>query len=126
MHSNTILLVAVLKMKNQCVQGNCDSKFVRFYNIATSFRLENHRSDTKLTDCIWGFGEMYGRNPCVRWSIIRKVKPGRVGDNCCRLCQEKLAIVTYPNRDVLLNERAEILSKCKHLSKYLLVMYEPG
>lgn len=58
-----------------------------FYKHTTSFRLESHRSDTKLADCIWRLRELNGRNPCVKWGIIKKVKPGRIRGNCCRLCQ---------------------------------------
>lgn len=75
---------------------------------------------------VWRLKGVNGRVLHIKWKIIKKVKPGRVRRNYCKLCQEeKLTIAAYPNKDELLNERSEVLSKCSH-SKYLLCLYEPG
>ena len=42
----------------------------------------------------------------------------------CLLClREKLAIALYPNPEELLNERSEMISKCRHLNKFLLMNF---
>ena len=39
----------------------------------------------------------------------------------CSLClHEKLAIITYPYPDELLNRRSELVTKCRHENKFLL------
>ena len=42
----------------------------------------------------------------------------------CLLClHEKLPIALYPNHEELLNERSEMISKCRHLNKFLLMNF---
>lgn len=38
---------------------------------------------------------------------------------------QKLAIVARPDRTELLNEQSEIMSKCRHISNYILGLSEP-
>lgn len=46
---------------------------------------------------------------------MKKVKLYGIG-NMCRLCEEeKLAIMLRPEKGNLLNEKAEIISDCKHV-----------
>ena len=41
------------------------------------------------------------------------------------LClEEKMAIITYPDQEKLLNERSELISKCRHENKFLLKYYD--
>ena len=43
----------------------------------------------------------------------------------CILClHEKFEILMYPNQDELLNKRSELVSKCRHINKYLLSNYK--
>ena len=43
----------------------------------------------------------------------------------CMLClHEKSEILTYPKQDELLNKRSELISKCRHINKYLLSNYK--
>ena len=49
----------------------------------------------------------------------KKCRKYRAGDRDCILCnEEKLAIASYNNRD-LLNQRSEILNACRHFSATL-------
>ena len=42
----------------------------------------------------------------------------------CLLClHEKLAIALYPNPEELINKSSEIISKCRHLNKFLLMNF---
>lgn len=64
------------------------------------------------------------RSPIIKWSILRKIKSGKVKGNFCRLRQEKLAIATYMSGTELLDGRSEIMNfesdrkslQCKHPS----------
>ena len=43
----------------------------------------------------------------------------------CILCLgEKMAIITFPEQQKLLNKRSELISKCRHENKFLLHYYE--
>ena len=40
----------------------------------------------------------------------------------CSLClKEKYFIISYPHKDILLNKRSELISKCRHENKNMLV-----
>ena len=42
----------------------------------------------------------------------------------CQLClQEKFEILNYPNPNELLNKRSKLISKCRHVEKFLLSNY---
>lgn len=92
-----------------------------------SSNLEKLRYNTKLADYVWKSKEKYGKILNIKWRILRKVQAGRSSGSSCRLChEEKLAITTYKNSYMLLNERREILSKCRHLIRKMLDSYNPG
>ena len=65
----------------------------------------------------------------VAYGKLKKEKMGSF-TNCkkysnitkrCSLClHEKLAIITYPYPDELLNRRSELVTKCRHENKFLL------
>ena len=38
--------------------------------------------------------------------------------------QYKMAIITYPDQEKLLNKRSELISKCRHENKFLLKYYD--
>ena len=62
----------------------------------------NHVGDTKTSTCL-------------RQNIKK-----------CLLCHhEKLAIITYPSQNTLLNKKSEILSKFKYENKHLLSHFDP-
>ena len=92
----------------------------RYYGHTSSFRHEEHSSDTKLSEKVWEL-KREGRRWEIKWEILRRGRPYAVGRAACDLCTaEKLEIVRR-SRDVrLLNARTEILAKCRHKRKYLL------
>lgn len=55
-------------------------------------------------------------NKChdIKLSVLRRVKTYRCIDNICKLIQEeKLAIVTYPDKNNLYNQQSVVMPKCK-------------
>ncbi len=44
---------------------------------------------------------------------------------CLLYLHEKLAIITQPSQNTLLNKKSEILSKCRHENKLLLSHFDP-
>ena len=49
-----------------------------------------------------------------------KLKKEKITKRCSLCLHEKLAIITYPYPDELLNRRSELVTKCRHENKFLL------
>ena len=59
--------------------------------------------------------------PALPWEVLRTEKTYSSITKRCSLClHEKLAIITYPYPDQLLNRRSELVTKCRHENKFLL------
>ena len=57
----------------------------------------------------------------LKWEVLRTAKSYSDITKRCSLClHEKLAIITYPYPDELLNRRSELVTKCRHENKFLL------
>ena len=92
----------------------------RYYKHTYSFRHEDQRGDTKLSDKVWDRKER-GLSWSIDWGIIRKGHSYRVGQSSCDLCtSEKLEIINRSRDPRLLNSRTEILAKCRHKGQFLL------
>ena len=59
--------------------------------------------------------------PALTWEVLRTAKACSNITKRCSLClHEKLAIITYPYLDELLNRQSELVTKCRHENKFLL------
>ena len=59
--------------------------------------------------------------PPLIWKVLRTARTYSNITKRCSLClHEKLAIITYPYPDELLNKRSELVTKCRHENKFLL------
>ena len=70
------------------------------------------------------YGKMKKRKnvaPDLTWEVLRTVKSySDITKRCSLYLHEKLAIITYPYPDELLNRRSELVTKCRHENKFLL------
>ena len=58
-------------------------------------------------------------------NIIKSVPAyTNLAKRCFLSLHEKLAIITYPNQEELLNKKSEFISKCRHENKFLLGNYK--
>ena len=65
-----------------------------------------------------------GQNFEIKWSVIRRSNPYKAGSKKCNLCLwEKFHIMTE-DKDKLLNERNKLITKCRHVDKFLLKIYK--
>ena len=63
--------------------------------------------------------------PALKWHILKYVAPYFNITKMCRLClQEKVEIISYTNPNELLNKRSKLVSKCRHVNKFLLANYK--
>ena len=59
--------------------------------------------------------------PALTWEVLRTAKAYSNITKRCFLClYEKLASISYPYLDELLNRRSELVTKCRHENKFLL------
>ena len=60
----------------------------------------------------------------LTWEVLRTAKAYLNITKRCSLClHEKLAIITYPYPDELLNRRSEPVTKWRHENKFLLKIF---
>ena len=56
----------------------------------------------------------------VTYGKLKKKTYSNITKRCSLCLHEKLAIITYPYPDELLNRRSELVTKCRHENKFLL------
>ena len=88
-----------------------------------SFRNWTHENDTKLSKYIWSLKDQ-NKDFDIKWSIL-KTSPGHsIKSKSCNLCLlEKLVICNFKEKDRLLNKRLDLVLKCRHENKYMLINY---
>ena len=134
------------KLKPECpIPGSCnqdnviyqaeittENKVMKYYGSTENFkdRYSSHKSaiygenpptnPTTLSSYIWKLRDN-NENFNIKWSIKEKGHPFSSGGRACDLCvTEKLVIMTS-DKNSMLNKRDEILEKCRHRRKHLLV-----
>ena len=83
----------------------------------TSFNDRKYEVKTDLSKKVWELKDK-GKVPNVTYSLVRKSSPYQPGSDHCNLCLwEKFHIMKGNN---LINKRDELVSKCRHVNKFLL------
>ena len=69
--------------------------------------------------------DKYDITPNLKRYIIKSV-PGypNISKRCMLCLHEKYEILSYPDQEELLNKRSELVSKCRHINKFLLSNYK--
>ena len=100
--------------------GLCETTFKTRYNSHTcSFRHEEKRGDTKLSQHIWSLKEK-GIKYTIKFRIVDRARSYSPNSKICNLCiTEKFYIITKPYMATL-NKRNELGAQCRHKSKYLI------
>ena len=106
--------------------GTAEGEFkTRFYNHNKSFKNKAYKNETTLAKYIWDLKMNHNVTPTLKWYIVKSVIPYSNITKRCGLClQEKFEILAYPNQKELLNKRSELVSKCRHVKKFLLSNYK--
>ena len=91
----------------------------RFYAHKQSFSNPNRRHDTTLSEYVWD--RNLGNSPNITWEILARAPSYRKGQRDCPLClEEKYFILKIHNNPQYLNQRTELLSKCRHKASFQL------
>ena len=106
--------------------GTAEGDFQKkYFNHISSFKNETETNKTTLSKCIWEQKQTHNITPTLKWYIAISVPSYSNITKSCMLClHEKFEILTYSNQDELLNKRSELVSKCRHIYKYLLSNYK--
>ena len=93
----------------------------RYYDHVKSFKNEFYANSTTLFSYVWEMKERKNVAPTLTWEVLRTAKTYSNITKRCSLClHEKLAIITYPYPDEIINRRSELVTKCRHENKFLL------
>ena len=105
--------------------GMTERPFKTRYTIhKQSFRNSKYQHSTALSKYIWEY-KSKGKSCEIKWSIMKRAIRYQSGTNHCSLCtQEKLCIING-NKETLLNQRSELISKCTHENKFYACNYKP-
>ena len=88
---------------------------------SVTIRRVKYSSETTLSKHHWEVKNQTNQNLSLKWSVIKSVPSySNVSKNCPLCLHEKYEILHYEQPKDLLNKRSEIISKCRHLNKYLL------
>ena len=126
--TNTIYKATVLSdkpgYKDKIYIGLAETTFKkRFANHKKSFRYEKYKSESELSKEVWDL-KNDNFTPAVKWEIFKRCAPFNRNTVKCNLCtSEKLAIISYP-QDNILNKRSELISKCRHVNKHMLIRHD--
>ena len=93
----------------------------RFYEHTSDIKNKNYRNNTALSTYVWELKEQ-GKTPTIKWSIVKKCNVYKAGQRQCDLClQEKREILKNNKNPECLNVRSELMCKCRHKYKWLLL-----
>ena len=92
----------------------------RWYSHRHSFSNPKLRYQTALSKYFWGLKDQ-GLSPQIKWKILRHSSAANSFNGRCNLClDEKISIINFKNRKLLLNKRNELVFKCRHRGKFKL------
>ena len=99
------------------LRGKLEAKM---YNHKHSFTNLKLRYQTALSKYFGGLKDR-GLSPQIKWKIIRHSSTANSFNGRCNLCfDEKVGIINFKNWKLLLNEKNELVFKCRHRGKFKL------
>ena len=91
----------------------------RLGNHTASFKNEHLSSSTELSKFIWSLKQKAEQFK-LKWSIIQKATPYNPSTKRRNLCLAEKYHILIADKDITLNKRSELVSKCRHKRKYKL------
>lgn len=92
------------------------------WNQQISFHQKRHRTDTKLSKECWKLKNST-HNHKYNIAFKKRYLTTKITGNCYLFLKQKLFIVQHQGSD-LPNKRNEVISKCRHKSKFKFVNYK--
>ena len=100
--------------------GVCETTFKdRYRNHVKDIKQRKYIKSTELSKYVWSLKDE-GKNPTIRWRIIKTIR-SKARSNYCKLClSEKLIIINSLDDPDVLNTKSEFISKCRHNNKFMI------
>ena len=90
----------------------------RYNNHMQSFRKISQINETELSKYLWTL-KANETDYHLKWSIKSYVSGDKCGTRRCDLCLTEKMIIALADPKVLLKKRTELISKCRHRSKFI-------
>ena len=114
------------KKTEKCYYGSVEGQFKdRWRNHTKSFRNPKYEHDTALSAYIWSLKDQE-KEYSIQWEIAKKSTPYKCGGRSCNLCIAEKICILEGDKTTMLNEKSELISKCRHQSKFLLSSLDNG
>ena len=69
--------------------------------------------------------DKHNTTPDLMWCIVKRLPGYSTISKRCMLCLHEIyEILNYPDQEKLLNKKSELISKCRHVNKFLLSNYK--
>ena len=103
-----------------------------FSETAFNLRYKNHKrtfnnikcqTDTELSSEYWNIIST-NKTPSIYWEILGAHKLYNQSSKRCFLCLNEKPAIALQKDDTILNKRSDVISKCRHRNKYILVNYD--
>ena len=124
--SDNIVYSAQVKIDNRDTKsyiGSTENSFkTRYANHKCSFANKKYGNSTELSKCVWKIKES-GHQYSINWSIIAHAAAYSNVTKRCNLCLTEKMFIISTNKSGFLNKRSELISKCRHENKYILMSY---
>ena len=91
----------------------------RHRNYKSDFKLSKRRTCTKLSGYVWQLKDK-SIEPNVKFRLKDKAPSYTPTAGRCLLCLTEKLFIMQCDTDVYLNDRSEMMAKCRHRNKYLL------
>ena len=117
--------VTVENKPSKLYLGMIESSFkTRYTGHKSSFKTISHTNDTALSKCVWELKDKEV-NHIIEWSIVKHAPAFKAGFARCNLCPSEKLCNLEADKGTHLNKRSELISRCRHLNKFLAGNQKP-
>ena len=121
--TESLIYKAIVKAGDQKAEyiGLASTDFkTRYNNHNSSFKNSKQENSTGLSKHVWNL-KRENKPFEISWFIASLATPYKKETNKCQLCLTEKTLIILADKTLSLNKRHEIMSKCRHKNKMLLV-----
>ena len=96
----------------------------RYANHLTAIKHEAYKNSTELSKYVWDL-KRRSEDFTIDWSISDRARAYDNRTKRCNLCLAEKSQIIAADRSKNLNKKSEIVSKCRHMNKFLLANFTP-
>ena len=90
----------------------------RYANHLTSIKHEGYSNSTELSKYVWDL-KRNGEDYSIEWSVCDRASAYDNRTKRCNLCLAEKASIITADKEKRLNKRNDLVSKCRHMNKFL-------